>query len=105
MNSNSNLPPGVGVFNEHINPDDHDYLEDFMVIYTKQLGIALQEHPDEYAYGAVELPKVLEWMRAAIIKGSFNKDSRAIKATCRALGIKHTYKAIGEFIQADWRAE
>lgn len=32
-----------------------------------------------------------------ILGGSASKDSDTVKAACRALGIKHTYKAIQEF--------
>lgn len=31
-------------------------------------------------------------------KGSFNKDTKAFRDTCKDLGIKHTYKSINEYI-------
>lgn len=34
----------------------------------------------------------------SLLKGEFNKDTESFKQTCKALKIKHTYKAIKEFI-------
>jgi hypothetical protein len=70
----------------------------FFEEYSKQLEFSIKEDPENYAYSVNELPQVLERMRAAIERGSFNKDSPTFKRTCKALGIKHTYKAIDEFI-------
>lgn len=36
-------------------------------------------------------------MTDGMLAGTADKDGDAIKATCKALGIKHTYKAIKEF--------
>jgi hypothetical protein len=70
----------------------------FFTEYRKQLENALRDYPQEYAFPASELPNVFERMRVAIENGSANKDSRAIKATCKMLGIKHTYTAIREYL-------
>jgi hypothetical protein len=72
--------------------------EQFFETYTKELTDAVQDHPEEYRYGIEAVPAVVEKIRDAFESRSFNKDSRAIKSTCRLLGIKHTYKAISEFI-------
>lgn len=69
----------------------------FFAEYSKQLTLAMQECPTDYAWGMDKLPGVLERMRLAFMTFSFNKDSRAIKMTCKALGINHTYKAIRHF--------
>lgn len=72
--------------------------ECFLEVYAEKLKEALKLHPEEYAWPESELPKVLERMRAAIERGTFNKDGHAFKAACKELKIKHTYKAIKEFI-------
>jgi phosphotransacetylase len=41
-----------------------------------------------------------ERMTDGLLTGRSNKDSDAIKATCKALGIKHTYKAIAVFLNS-----
>lgn len=68
--------------------------------YTVQLTAAVRDYPQEYAYNVNTVPDVVRRMMIAIERGSFNKDSRAIKATCRKLGIKPTYKAIAEYMKA-----
>lgn len=77
----------------------------FFSEYYRQLEIALREHPEEYSWPVAELPNIFERMRIAIERGSANKDSRAIKATCKTLGIKHTYKAINEYLKAPLQGE
>lgn len=83
--------------------------------YFKQLSTAVIDHPEEYpwAYAPTEIRgnlysqvldrmsvlQVAEKMDAAIERGSFSKDGRALKATCKQLGIKHTYKTISEFLE------
>lgn len=41
---------------------------------------------------------VADRMIAAFKNGSFNKDNHAIKAVCKALGIKFTYRDIKAFL-------
>lgn len=72
----------------------------FIIEYTTQLEKAIMAYPDEYAYPISEVEIVVSRMAAAIERNSFNKDSRAIKATCKELGIKFTYAAIKEFWNA-----
>jgi len=38
-------------------------------------------------------------MTEGLPDGRSNKDTDAIRRTCKALGIKHTYKAIKEYLQ------
>jgi hypothetical protein len=71
----------------------------FFSEYAKQLERALIDYPNEYSWPVSELPNVLQKMCTAIERGSANKDSRAIKATCKVLGIKHTYTAIREYLK------
>lgn len=69
--------------------------------YLTELQRAIERYPDEYRFPITESFNVAERMIAAIYGKSFNKDSRAIKATCKALGLKHTYQAINEFLLID----
>jgi hypothetical protein len=68
--------------------------------YADELRRAMAEHPDEYV-STVPFITVYTRMLGAFDRGTYNKDSRAIRATCRRLGINHTYKAINEFILHD----
>lgn len=77
---------------------DKDRLETFKRLYALNLTECVQKHAD-YAYSAADLPKVIERMHAAIDRGSYNKDGHAFKATCKQLGIKHTYKAINAYLE------
>ena len=70
----------------------------FLAEYRKQLEIAVTTHPEEYGWPLSELETVAARMSAAIERGSYNKDSRAIRATCKTLGIRHSYIAIGAFL-------
>jgi hypothetical protein len=38
-------------------------------------------------------------MTNSLFNGTANKDGKGIKLTCKALGIKHTYKAIQEYLR------
>lgn len=71
----------------------------FFTEYRKQLEHAILTYPQNYAYPISQLGIVFEKMRIAIDAGSFNKDSQAIKATCKTLGIKHTYSAIHAYLR------
>jgi hypothetical protein len=66
--------------------------------YSRQLPIAVAKYPGDYAYPVSECPTVIGRMRAAFERGSFNHSGQAIKATCKALGLKYTRKAIVEFL-------
>lgn len=70
----------------------------FATIYKAELRKAVAKHPNEYRYTLAEADEVAERMLIGIRRGSANKDSRAIKATCKALNIKHTYKAIANYL-------
>lgn len=51
-----------------------------------------------YRFGEQE---TYERVAFSILDQSFNKDSAAIKATCKALKIKHTYKAIQAYLRGE----
>ncbi len=46
-----------------------------------------------------EVPMICEKMRAAFHRGSYNKDGRAIRATCKHFNLKYTYTAINDFLK------
>jgi len=74
-------------------------METWMREYEKQLRAAIVAYPDLYRITLETLPEFLPRLRESFLPGnSFNKDSIAVKWTCKALGIKHTYKAIAHFI-------
>lgn len=74
-------------------------MEEFMKVYEQKLINNVKANPKDYWFGVEGVPIVIEKMREAIKKGSFNKDSLSIKETCKELKIKHTYKAIFKFIE------
>lgn len=77
-----------------------DYrLAQFMAIYTPCLAETLEKYPNEYAWPKADVPVVAARVREAIRNGTYNHDGRAIKATCKKLGIKHTRKAIQAFLE------
>lgn len=69
-------------------------VEEFCKSYLKNLENAVKTNPTEYLYSIEECPKVVEKMKAAFIRGSYNHDGQAIKATCKELGIKPTRTAM-----------
>lgn len=72
----------------------------FMQIYTEQLEKAVRNYPTEYTWPVENVPTVAAKMRVAFMNRTYNKDGRAIKATCKVLGIKYTYTAINEYLAA-----
>lgn len=72
--------------------------ERFLTEYKSQLARAVVDFPAEYVWPISELEVVYGRMVAAFDRGSYSKDSRAFKATCKALGIKHTYSAIAGYV-------
>jgi hypothetical protein len=73
-------------------------LEKFLTAYRTELHSNVVANPTDYAWTPDKFDDVYARMEAAIKRGSFNKDSQTFKAVCKHLGIKHTYKAIGEYI-------
>jgi hypothetical protein len=56
----------------------------------------------EYAYAASRAaPTELAYkMSVGLATGAANKDGEGIKRACKAVGIKHTYKAIQDYLTA-----
>ena len=67
----------------------------FMAAYSDFLYKAFTASPLDFALGYTLTLNNMAW---AIVSGTFNKDSDSFKKTCKQLGIKHTYKAIDEFL-------
>jgi hypothetical protein len=76
----------------------------FLAVYSVELEKCVMAFPEKYAWSLTELPVVLVRMASGIERGSFNKDSAAFSKTCKAFGIKHTYKAISEFLNHEAEA-
>lgn len=56
----------------------------------------------QYSYSAARTtPSELAYkMTLSLAKGEANKDGDGIKRACKAVGIKYTYKAISEYLNA-----
>jgi hypothetical protein len=56
----------------------------------------------EYAHVAARTTpeKLADIMTRGLLDGSADKDGAGIRGVCRDFGIKHTYKAIREFLKA-----
>lgn len=70
----------------------------FLEIYKTQLALVVQESPQDYAWPIANVSAVADKMFAGLLRGSANTEGRAMAGTCKALGIKHTYKAINAFL-------
>lgn len=79
--------------------DDNIRLEAFEVFistYFRELEGTYSEDSHK-----LDIASTFSRMSVAIFKGSFNKDSQAIKNACKVLKIKHTYKAIRDYLTAE----
>jgi hypothetical protein len=72
--------------------------ERFEEIYLAELREQMARHPELYAYPIGDAPSVATKMTAALAKGSANKDSIAIKHTCKRLGIAYRYADIAAYL-------
>ena len=74
-------------------------LDKFIKLYEAYLKIEVLKKPEEYRwYPQTSVETVIGRMRDAIVKNSFNKESNAIRKTCKDLGIGWNYKSIQAFI-------
>ena len=73
-------------------------LDAWMQVYAEKLREAIRQNPEDYAYPLNEAEFAIHRMRGAFERGSYNKDTPAIKATCKEFRIPHTYKAIAKFL-------
>ena len=72
-------------------------VETFVSFYGPALKKATEDYPAEYFFKGDAVAGVVSRMRAAFIEGNYNHNARAIKDACKAVGIKHTRKAMEEF--------
>jgi len=73
----------------------------FLEVYTRRLTADVGKNPQDFGYVVAMVPAIAAKMVAAMAKGSANvHDSRAIKGTCKELGIRHTIRAIKEYLNA-----
>ncbi len=74
--------------------------DQFITIYTARLQHEFDTNP-KYALVSKQISAhdLAAKMTEGLLKGSASKDGRAIKSTCKALGIKYTYKAIAEYLK------
>lgn len=75
--------------------------ETFVQTFTEELKKAVLKYPEEYAWPVEDVPVVAAKMEQAFRAGTYNKDSRAIKNTCKRIGIPHTYKGISTYLRGD----
>ena len=71
--------------------------------FINELTLAYEDlfkNDAEYAYSASKTtPKVLaEKMTVGLIGGTANHEGAGVKRACKAVGIKHTLKAIRQFL-------
>ncbi len=71
---------------------------DFIGAYFYQYDIARTANPHMYRGDPDTVKARMAW---AILTKTFSKDSYSFRATCKQLGIKHTYKAIDAFIRGE----
>ncbi len=73
-------------------------IDEWMTVYSVKLAEAVETCPEEYGFPLSDVPRVAGKMREAFIRGTFNKDGKAIKATSRHFKVPHTYAGIKGFI-------
>lgn len=73
---------------------NQERMDAFMAAYRPALVEAITNYPQEYCFPVSESDRVANRMQDALVRGSYNKDGRAIKSACKSLGIKRTYTGI-----------
>lgn len=71
----------------------------FKAAYVRHLKQCVRDFPGVYAWRESESEAVAARMLAALDRGDANINSHAFKRTCKEMGIKHTRKAIAEFLR------
>ena len=74
--------------------------EKFRAAYLEKLTAAHAKYPEEYAYPAEQVPFIVDKITATLATTGGANIGPAIKAVCRKLGIKSTYGAIKEYLNA-----
>lgn len=72
--------------------------EKFKQTYAEQLKIVREKNPEKYNKAERSSQSALGRMFAAIDRNAFNKEAPAFRDTCEALGVRHTYKDIENFL-------
>ncbi len=77
-----------------------EHFQNFGRAYLDGLTQAHLTHPDDYGYKTEEVPIVCNRMLTKIASSPYgvNYDGQGLKNACKALGIKHTRKAIIEYL-------
>jgi hypothetical protein len=95
---NTTTPPAA---EQPISPVRIAQTEKFIDVYLPLLRRAQTDYPKEYGTHPPPAEIVTERMHAAILNGTYSKDGRAMKATCKALGIPHNYRAIEAYLRGE----
>jgi hypothetical protein len=75
--------------------------ETFQNRLKETYDILFETNPDyQYAKKITTSEALANKMTTALAEGIGNKDGEGIKRVCKALGVKYTYKAIKEFLNA-----
>jgi len=74
-------------------------IDTFMTVFRQKLAALHAQDPKAYWWPIEKLDDVCGRMRNAFLNCTYNNDGAAIKATCKELGIKSTYKAINAYIK------
>lgn len=74
-------------------------LDTFFEVYAQKLAQYVRTKPERYDYSIDQVPIVVKKMRTAFLAGHANKEGPAFRATCKALGIPYTYKAIYTYLK------
>lgn len=83
-------------------PVQQERLDTLMSHFADILPRMIDEHPDMYIYPKTDVPKVVARIKTALERtGGVNGviiDSPTWRAVCKALGIKHTKKALNAYL-------
>ena len=84
-----------------VSPHTQENFDRFYQVLTAQYE-ELYETCEEYAYAKSRMSAaaLARKMTIGLDCGTANKDGLGIQRACKVLGIKHTYKAIREFLGA-----
>ncbi len=73
----------------------------FYDTYVVELRSEIAKHPGEYGYPVLRADDVAMKMTIALKNGTANKNSNAVRRTCRKLGIPYTYTGIKFFLKGE----
>ena len=76
-------------------------LETFNMLLTEQYTELFTTPEYSYAANRTMPTDMARKMTLGLDQGTASKDGQGIKNVCKALGIKHTYKAIREYLTTE----